>query len=37
MWGNAVKEFGPLIVSIDTKKYLFEKNKIQFNLKRKPS
>ncbi len=35
MWVMRVKEFGPLIVSIDTRgNNLFEKNKIQFNLKK---
>ena len=32
LWNFRVKEFGPLIVSIDTKgNNLFEKNKIEFN------
>ena len=32
LWNCRVKEFGPLIVSIDTKgNNLFEKNKIEFN------
>lgn len=35
IWVMRVKEFGPLIVSIDTKgNNLFEKNKIEFDLKK---
>jgi len=35
MWVMRVKEFGPLIVSIDTKENnLFEKNKREFNIKK---
>lgn len=35
MWVMRVKEFGPLIVSIDTKgNNLFEKNKIDFNIRK---
>lgn len=37
MWVCRVKEFGPLIISIDTKgNNLFEKNKIAFNAKKAP-
>lgn len=35
LWINRVKEFGPLIISIDTKgKNLIEENKAVFNKKR---
>ena len=35
LWVNRVKEFGPLIISIDTKgKNLIEQNKAQFNAKK---
>jgi L(+)-tartrate dehydratase beta subunit len=37
MWVCRVKEFGPLIISIDTKgNNLFEKNKVAFNAKKGP-
>jgi L(+)-tartrate dehydratase beta subunit len=37
LWVNRVKEFGPLIISIDTKgNNLIEKNKSEFNEKKKP-
>jgi L(+)-tartrate dehydratase beta subunit len=37
MWVCRVKEFGPLIISIDTKgNNLFEKNKVTFNAKKAP-
>ena len=37
LWVSRVKEFGPLIISIDTKgNNLFEMNKIKFNEKKKP-
>jgi L(+)-tartrate dehydratase beta subunit len=37
LWINRVKEFGPLIISIDTKgKNLIEENKKVFNEKKKP-
>ncbi len=37
MWVSRVKEFGPLIISIDTKgNNLFEKNKIAFNARKAP-
>ena len=37
LWVNRVKEFGPLIISIDTKgKNLIEENKAVFNEKKKP-
>lgn len=37
MWINRVKEFGPLIISIDTKgNNLFEENKKRFNARRGP-
>ena len=37
LWVNRVKEFGPLIISIDTKgKNLIEENKAIFNQKKKP-
>ena len=37
LWINRVKEFGPLIISIDTKgKNLIEQNKVGFNEKKKP-
>ena len=37
LWINRVKEFGPLIISIDTKgKNLIEENKAVFNEKKKP-
>ena len=37
MWVMRVKEFGPLIVSIDTHgENLFEKNKVLFNERKKP-
>jgi L(+)-tartrate dehydratase beta subunit len=32
LWVNRVREFGPLIISIDTKgNNLFEQNKVRFN------
>jgi L(+)-tartrate dehydratase beta subunit len=35
LWVNRVREFGPLIISIDTKgKNLIEQNKAQFNAKK---
>jgi L(+)-tartrate dehydratase beta subunit len=37
MWVCRVKEFGPLIISIDTKgNNLFEKNKVEFNARKSP-
>jgi L(+)-tartrate dehydratase beta subunit len=37
LWINKVKEFGPLIISIDTKgNNLIEQNKARFNEKKKP-
>lgn len=37
LWVNRVREFGPLIVSIDTKgNNLFERNKAEFNAKKGP-
>ena len=37
LWINRVKEFGPLIISIDTKgNNLIQKNKEQFNAKKRP-
>jgi L(+)-tartrate dehydratase beta subunit len=37
LWVNRVKEFGPLIISIDTKgNNLFEKNRAMFNEKKGP-
>ncbi|HET9147452.1 MAG TPA: L(+)-tartrate dehydratase subunit beta [Acetobacteraceae bacterium] len=37
MWINKVNEFGPLIISIDTRgNNLFEQNKARFNERRKP-
>ena len=37
LWVNRVKEFGPLIISIDTKgKNLIEENKKIFNAKKGP-
>ncbi|NMG73667.1 L(+)-tartrate dehydratase subunit beta [Aromatoleum diolicum] len=37
LWVNRVKEFGPLIISIDTKgKNLIEQNKARFNEKKAP-
>ena len=37
LWVNRVREFGPLIISIDTKgKNLIEENKVVFNQKKKP-
>ncbi len=37
LWVNRVKEFGPLIISIDTKgQNLIEANKAVFNEKKKP-
>jgi L(+)-tartrate dehydratase beta subunit len=37
LWVNRVREFGPLIISIDTKgKNLIEENKAVFNAKKKP-
>ncbi len=37
LWVNRVKEFGPLIISIDTKgNNLFEQNKVTFNAKKGP-
>lgn len=37
MWVNKVKEFGPLIISIDTKgNNLFEQNKARFNERKGP-
>ena len=37
MWINQVNEFGPLIISIDTKgNNLFEQNKARFNARRRP-
>lgn len=37
LWINKVKEFGPLIISIDTKgRNLIEENKKVFNEKKKP-
>ena len=37
LWINRVKEFGPLIISIDTKgKNLISQNKVGFNEKKKP-
>lgn len=37
LWVNGVREFGPLIISIDTKdKNLIEENKAVFNAKKKP-
>lgn len=37
LWINRVKEFGPLIISIDTKgRNLIDENKAVFNAKKKP-
>jgi L(+)-tartrate dehydratase beta subunit len=37
LWINKVKEFGPLIISIDTKgNNLFEQNKASFNARKQP-
>ena len=37
LWVNRVKEFGPLIISIDTQgNNLIERNKAEFNARRKP-
>lgn len=37
LWINRVKEFGPLIISIDTKgNNLISQNKVEFNEKKKP-
>jgi len=37
LWVNRVREFGPLIISIDTKgNNLIERNKAEFNAKKKP-
>lgn len=37
LWVNRVKEFGPLIISIDTKgRNLIEQNKAEFNVKKGP-
>ena len=37
LWVNRVKEFGPLIISIDTKgNNLIQQNKVGFNEKKKP-
>ena len=37
LWINRVKEFGPLIISIDTKgNNLIQQNKVDFNGKKKP-
>jgi L(+)-tartrate dehydratase beta subunit len=37
LWVNRVKDFGPLIISIDTKvRNLIEENKAVFNEKKKP-
>jgi L(+)-tartrate dehydratase beta subunit len=37
LWINRVKEFGPLIISIDTKgNNLIQQNKTVFNEKKKP-
>lgn len=37
LWINRVKEFGPLIISIDTKgNNLIQQNKVGFNEKKKP-
>ena len=37
LWVNRVKEFGPLIISIDTKgNNLIEQNKVRFNAKKGP-
>lgn len=37
LWINKVREFGPLIISIDTKgRNLIEENKQVFNEKKKP-
>ena len=37
LWVNRVKEFGPLIISIDTQgNNLIEKNKAEFNAKKAP-
>ena len=37
LWVNRVKEFGPLIISIDTQgNNLIEKNKAEFNAKKGP-
>ncbi len=37
LWVNRVREFGPLIISIDTKgKNLIEENKAIFNQKKRP-
>lgn len=37
LWINRVKEFGPLIISIDTKgNNLIQQNKVEFNEKKKP-
>ncbi len=37
LWINRVKEFGPLIISIDTKgNNLFEQNKVEFNKRKLP-
>ena len=37
LWVNRVKEFGPLIISIDTKgRNLIDENKARFNEKKKP-
>ena len=35
LWVSRVREFGPLIVSIDTEgRNLFEENKVEFNKKK---
>ncbi|BCL89953.1 hypothetical protein MAFF211471_50410 (plasmid) [Ralstonia solanacearum] len=37
LWLNRVKEFGPLIISIDTKgNNIIQQNKEQFNAKKRP-
>jgi L(+)-tartrate dehydratase beta subunit len=37
LWVNRVREFGPLIISIDTKgRNLIDENKARFNEKKKP-
>lgn len=37
LWINKVRDFGPLILSIDTKEnYLFEQNKTRLNEMKKP-
>ncbi|HET9024724.1 MAG TPA: L(+)-tartrate dehydratase subunit beta, partial [Burkholderiaceae bacterium] len=37
LWVNRVKEFGPLIISIDTQgRNLIERNKAEFNARKGP-